>query len=140
MISDFGEDLMPRRATKKSAGYDVYSPVDMFAVPISEGGEVYRIDTGLRLQDGDLKDDQVLFLMPRSSLGTKYMFRLAHTTGVIDADYRDTIKLAFVIENGTLEIKRGDRIAQFVILNYGTLPNEIPPVKDRNGGFGSTGA
>ena len=140
MISEYGDEYMPRRATKNSAGYDFYSPVDMNCTPINVGvAGYYKIDTGISLEDGDLQDDEVMLLFPRSSLGMKYGFSLANTVGVIDADYRDTIKLAFMIDHNILTIKKGDRIMQGVIVKFGKIPGEIAPADVRNGGIGSTG-
>ena len=98
---------MPRRATKNSAGYDFYSPVDMSCAPVN--------------------------------LGVAGYYKIANTVGVIDADYRDTIKLSFTVTHNILPIKRGDRIMQGVIVKFGRIPGEIVPTDERNGGIGSTG-
>ena len=141
MISDFGAEFMPKRATRHSAGYDIVATCDMTAVPVNVALQgYYTMDTGLHLEDGDLREDEVMLILPRSSYGFKYGFRFANTVGVIDADYRDSIKMAFSVERGMLEIKKGDRIAQAIIVRYGRLPNEVEPVEERKGGIGSTGA
>lgn len=147
MISEFGEEYLPKRATEHSAGYDFYSPRNIRDVsPVNiKTGEYYLVDTGIRLEDGDLADDEVMLIVPRSSLGFKYGFYLSNTVGVIDSDYRDTIKLAFNIEKDLFDIKKGDRIAQGIIVKYGTLgaaaglDREVKPTRKRRGGLGSTG-
>ena len=140
MKSDFGDEYLPKRATKGSAGYDFFSPVKMDCGPVNVGIAGYNIiDTGIHLEEGDLKEDEVMLIFPRSSYGFKYGFHLANTVGVIDSDYRDSIKVAFAIDHNLLNIRKGDRIAQGVIVKFGKLPNEIAPTDERTGGVGSTG-
>lgn len=60
------EDLLiPKRATKGSAGYDFYSPIDFSLAP----GETIKIPTGIRVR---INDGWVLALYPRSGLGFKF--------------------------------------------------------------------
>jgi dUTP pyrophosphatase len=71
---------------------------------------------------------------------------LANTTGVIDAGYRDEIKLAlYNFGHETIELKDGQRIAQFVIIPRPKLnlinvkDDESFRKGDRGGGIGSSG-
>lgn len=125
--------VLPSRATLDSAGYDFRVDFDMMFTP---GEHVF--DTGICLEDGDLGHNEVMFLFPRSSLALKYRMRLVNTVGIIDADYRDPIKVCFSVDK-TWCAKAGDRICQGVVLKYGLLPGEARPVDRRSGGFGSTG-
>ena len=141
MKSDFGNEYRPRRATDGSAGYDLVSPVDMHCTPVNAGvAGYYKIDTGLHLEDGDIRKKEAILILPRSGYGVKTGFYLANTMGLIDSDYRDSIKVFFNIRHGILDIKKGDRIAQFIIVPVGRLKDELPPsLRERRGGFGSTG-
>ena len=141
MISHFGEELMPRRATEGSLGYDIISPVNMHVTPRNPGVMgYYEIDTGLCLEPDDLTRREALLILPRSGFGVKNGFYLANTMGLIDSDFTFPIRLMFNIRHGELDIRRGDRIAQFIVVSGGRLRNELPPLsQERNGGFGSTG-
>ena len=58
------EDIqLPRRATKGSAGYDFFTPLDFTVRP----GEQVLIPTGVRVK---IVNGYVLMLFPRSSLGS----------------------------------------------------------------------
>lgn len=127
----------PRRATKGSCGYDFYSPREYELMP----GEWTTIDTGVRLTDDDVCEDFDRWFMgvvPRSGLSFHHGLRIRNTIGVIDMDYRDTIKCKVTVDEPyTLEV--GERFVQGIILPFGTLANEIKPTENRKGGFGSTG-
>lgn len=130
------EDVpLPKRSTRMSAGYDIYSPIEKRV----RAGETFLIPTGLRCV---IKSDWVLTIFPRSGLGFKYGMRLVNTCGVIDADYCNAdneghILLKFVADKD-FAIHVGDRIAQGIFLPYGiTVDDEAEG--ERTGGFGSTG-
>lgn len=142
------------RATHGSAGYDIVAPNDVTIHPNQE----VLIDTGLKITENDFPVfhaivgepggepsrlmisplEYVLLVFPRSSYGRDYGFRFLNTVSVIDSDYRDTIKLLITV-NRTINIKKGDRIAQFIIFPFCVFADEKRPVKERNGGLGSTG-
>ena len=56
---------LPKRATRGSAGYDFFSPVDFELKP----GETIKIPTGIRVF---IESDWVLNIFPRSGLGFKF--------------------------------------------------------------------
>lgn len=132
-----GEVKIPVRATKGSAGYDFYSPVDFRL----RAGRTIVIPTGIRCE---MNPDYALFIMPRSGLGFKYQIFLSNTLGLIDSDYYNSdneghimIKL-FNQGEKELHIKEGEKFCQGVFLPYGiTINDECNG--ERNGGFGSTG-
>jgi dUTP pyrophosphatase len=140
MISDYGDDLLPRRATPGSAGYDFFFPkrMECFPMDVKAVDSYYEVDTGIHLEEGDLQPDEVLLLMPKSGIGKRTGFYLSNTVGVIDSDYRDSIKAYFNIEKGILDLKRGDAFMQGVIVKFGTFPQDKPVLEKRTGGFGST--
>ena len=129
---------LPRRATKKSAGYDFFAPWDFTLNP----GESIKIPSGIRVI---LDDDKVLMCYPRSGLGFKYRLQLDNTTGIIDADYSDSdneghifFKITNDGRNGkTVDINRGDAFAQGIIMQYFTTEDDNVTAV-RNGGMGST--
>ena len=143
MISDYGEQYMPKRATKGSAGYDFFSPVKMecFPLDVKASDSYYVIDTGIHLEDGDLEEDEFIMMVPKSGIGTRTGFYLANGTGIIDSDYRGNIKVFFNTEKSILNIKKGDAFVQGIIMKRGRFAFEKEPEKERGeGGFGSTNA
>ena len=85
----------------------------------------------------------VLMLFPRSSFGFNYGFRLVNTTGIIDADYYNNIAtdghivVGFTVDK-ELEIKRGDKFCQGVILPFMYDGDDQGVTTIRTGGIGST--
>lgn len=131
------KEFVPTKGTEKSAGYDLYSLENMF-IP---QGQKREINTKVSVE---IPEGYFGLLCPRSSMGKKG-FSLVNTIGIIDSDYRGQIILHF-INNGLngQSIKRGDRIAQLLIVPY--ISPEIEVVEELSetvrgtGGFGSTGA
>ena len=131
--------ILPRRATKYSAGYDFFLPTDIKLAP---GGTI-KIPTGIRVH---LPLDKFLMIVPRSSLGFKYRLQLDNTVGIIDADYQASdneghifIKLTNDSRSPaeTLYLKKGTAFAQGIILSYG-LTDDDDTREVRTGGIGST--
>lgn len=128
---------LPKRATKGSAGYDFYSPIDFKLKP----GQTIKIPTGIRCK---MSQRYSLFILPRSGLGFKYKIFLCNTLGLIDSDYYESDNEGHIMiklmncGDTDLRIKEGDKICQGVFLLYGiTMDDDCDGV--RNGGFGSTG-
>lgn len=128
---------LPTRATKGSAGYDFYSPIDFTLMP----NQSITFPTGIC---AEIDDGWVLMIYPRSGLGFKTGVRLANTVGIIDSDYSLSdnerhIMVKFVNhDGGIMKVKAGDRVAQGVFVPYGVTYDDN--VEDeRNGGFGSSG-
>ena len=133
-MKDTLDSGMPRRMTRYSSGYDFFLPHDLDVV----AGEQVIVDTGICLEDGDLEYDEVMLLFPRSSLGMKYGFRFLNSVGVIDSDYRDTIKAGITVSRN-MHLNKGDRFMQGIVFSFCRIPNEIEPQQERTGGLGSTG-
>ena len=129
---------LPRRATKGSAGYDFESPISFELKP----GETIKIPTGIRAV---IDENWVLKIYSRSSLGFKYRLWLDNLTGIIDSDYSNSDNEGHIfikVTNNSLEdkivrINRGDKFAQGIFVQYGTVIDD-DAVEARNGGFGST--
>ncbi len=130
--------LLPKRATRGSAGYDFFAPMDFVLAP----GETLQIPTGIRVQ---IEDGWVLLLFPRSSLGFRYRLQLDNTVGVIDSDYfhADNEGHIFIkITNDSraqriLTVAAGEAFAQGVFVPFGLTDDDVAE-KERRGGLGST--
>ena len=129
---------LPKRATKKSAGYDFFSPFTFTLKP----GETIKIPTGIRVE---MNEEYVLCLFPRSGLGFKYRLQLNNTVGIIDSDYFDSDNEGHIFakitndsnEDKVLEVDEGTGFMQGIFMQYGiTVDDEV--TETRNGGFGST--
>lgn len=129
---------LPKRATSKSAGYDIYIPLDYTLKP----GETVKIPTGIRVS---MREDYVFMIYPRSGLGFKYRLQLNNTVGVIDADYYDSDNEGHIFvkitndsnEGKTVEMKKNTGFAQGIFMQYG-ITDDDNVSELRNGGFGST--
>ena len=131
---------LPNRSTKNSAGYDFFSLFDFSLKP----GEIMKIPTGIKV---NMENNDVLFLVVRSSMGFKYNVRMCNQVGIIDADYYNNADneghiMVALMNMGTeaITIPQGERIAQGIFYNYLTVDDDDKVAKAvRGGGFGSTG-
>lgn len=129
---------LPTRATQHSAGYDFYSPVTAVINP----NEQVIIWTDVKAY---MQPDEVLLILPRSSIGIKRGLILANTIGVIDSDYYNNPEndgnIAICLKNlnphQTVVIEKGEKIAQGIFVKYLLVDNDNTTVK-RKGGIGST--
>lgn len=144
MKSLVADEFTPRRQTTDSAGYDFYAPCDFTL----RKGEWTEIDTQVVFDGTEFilfnkryyGNSWFMLLLPRSGLGFKYGMRLANTAGVVDAGYRQTIKVKMTIDIGDeLIIHKGERFMQGIFFMFGKDMGESTPEKERDGGFGSTG-
>lgn len=129
----------PRYMTEKSSGMDLYAAVneEIFLNP----GQRRLIPTGIAVSVPEGYEAQV---RPRSGLALRDGITLANTPGTIDADYRGEIGV-LLINHGErpFQVKRGDRVAQMVIVPVARA--ELEWVEDLDetprsgGGFGHTG-
>ena len=99
--------------------------------------------TGIKVA---IPEGYVMLVYPRSSTGIKLHCMLSNTTGVIDAGYRDEIKLAITnFGDKTVCLSDGQRVAQFLIIPrpqinlIETKDDEDFRQNDRGGGIGSSG-
>lgn len=153
MDNKYGEEFVPKRATKFSAGYDLYAVEDMLIEPWTrvfdtgvyfDGSEELYMILGFadcsypKTYETKNLEQWVALILPRSSYGFKYGLKFANTVCVIDKDYRDTIKVS-LSANHKFTIRKGERFGQMIFIPYGVLINEIKPESERNGGIGSTG-
>lgn len=131
---------LPKRATKYSAGYDIFTPCDIRLAP----GEEITIPTGIKAY---MEFDEVLNIYPRSGQGFKYFIRLANTVGIIDSDYYNNAKndghIFVKLRNEGNEgffVPHGTAIAQGIFSKYLLTSNDTftGSTNVREGGLGST--
>ena len=128
---------LPRRKTRLSAGYDIASPLSFTLRP----GESIKFPTGLKCH---MKEDNVLLIHVRSSVGFKYHTILSNGTGVIDADYVDADNEGHIfvklVNHGDKDfvVYAGDDVVQGIFMKYDITDDDIAN-GERTGGFGSTG-
>ncbi len=130
---------VPTYAHDTDACADLYALEDTRILPETYGN---KIRTGVSIQ---LPEGWVAMIFPRSSTGSKTTLRLSNSVGIIDSGYRG--ELGVLYDNtsvGTVEIKKGDRIAQLLVMpSYRFQAKVVESLEDSDrgeGGFGSTGA
>lgn len=139
VITAYEEIILPKRATKGSAGYDFFSPITLTLGK----GESAVIPTGIRCK---MNEGWVLALCPRSGMGFKTGIHLANTIGIIDQDYyfsdnEGHIMLKLVNDSALarrITIESGSAMCQGILLPFGIAEGD-DAAAERNGGFGSTG-
>lgn len=101
-------------------------------------------DTGVAIQP---PESFFALVFPRSSI-SKYELSLANSVGVIDAGYRNSIKLRFrflgkKLTKKSLIYQKGDKIGQLVFMpSFNLSAHQTDSLEDSQrglGGFGSTG-
>lgn len=129
---------IPRRMTKGSMGYDIFSPITFSLEP----NETVKLPTGLRCY---IEEGWGLIILPRSGHGCKFRLQLDNTLPAIDQDYyysdnEGHIKLKLTNdtkENKTFHIEAGKGLVQGIFLEYGITMDDVEN-EIRNGGWGST--
>lgn len=148
-----GEGInLPKRSTAHSAGHDICAAEDTLIKAYqgtdSTAGDgilsypLALIPTGLKIK---LDENQFVQLVPRSSLYRKTGLLFSNSPGIIDADYygnpdNEGHLFIAVLNLGKEDVlvKKGDRIAQAIIMSYG-ITEDDNATGERLGGFGSTG-
>ena len=128
---------LPKRKTKKSAGYDFFAVENFTLYP----NKLCIIPTGIKAY---MEDDEVLYLHIRSSVAFKRGVRMLNSIGVIDADFVDNpdnegeISLGLLSHNDDIvHIQKGERIAQGVFHKF-LITDDDDAEGKRVGGIGST--
>lgn len=135
----YDDIILPKRATKGSAGYDFFMPYGV----ILNAHEAIKFPTGIRCK---IDEGWVLKIYPRSGQGFKYGVHLANTVGIIDSDYyfsdnEGHIFMKLVNSDPvlckTLDLDSETAFCQGIFQEYGvTVDDDTDGI--RNGGFGST--
>src|SRR5690554_6212547 len=127
--------IFPTRGSEGAAGWDLYSIEN---VTICRGERVL-IDTGIC---SEFSDQFCGKIKPRSGLAYKHGIDIL--AGVIDSDYRDTIKVLMInLGEYPFKVNAGDRIAQIlfmpVIHDVVEHDGRVSETARGLGGFGSSG-
>jgi dUTP pyrophosphatase len=129
---------LPEYQTAGAAGFDFAASVDMTIGP----GEVMLVPTGLVIE---VPAGHFLGVFARSSTPLKRGLMVANGVGVVDADYcgpKDEIKIQVLnFTTKPVTVKRGDRLAQGIILSYvrAEWREQAEMAQPTRGGFGATG-
>jgi dUTP pyrophosphatase len=130
---------LPAYARPGDAGCDL---VARQGVTLKPGGGRALVPTGLALA---IPEGYAGFVQPRSGLALRHGVTCLNTPGLIDAGYRDELRVLLVNTDPDepYEVCRGDRIAQLVVQRVeqaGFVPVEELPASERgSSGFGSSG-
>ena len=136
--------VVPTRGSKYSVGYDLYSCKELIIPP----NDSALIDTGIVLDiDVNIHDEynsMYARIAPRSGISFKKKTTVG--AGVIDPDYRGTIKVLMFNLNKeeALHIQIGDKVAQLIFEKVYTpkiikTEDELSNTERGENGFGSTG-
>jgi dUTP pyrophosphatase len=130
---------LPARQHADDAGYDLVAREDATLAP---GGGRAQVPTGIAIA---IPPGYAGFVQPRSGLALRHGVTLLNPPGLIDAGYRDELKVIMVNLDPTTAhaVRRGDRIAQLVIQRVEAIEWRVVDTLDDSergvGGFGSTG-
>lgn len=129
---------LPAYARPGDAGADLVARIDLTLPP---GGGRALVPTGVAVE---IPPDYAGFVLPRSGLALRHGVTCLNTPGLIDAGYRDELKVLLVNTDAAVayDVRRGDRIAQLVIqpvehVEFTVV--EALSASERGGGFGHTG-
>jgi dUTP pyrophosphatase len=129
---------LPSYAHEGDAGLDLFSTDDVSLLP----GHRELIGTGIAVA---IPQGFAGFVQPRSGLALRQGLTFVNSPGLIDSHYRGEIMLIAINldPESTVEIRRGDKVAQLVIQRVVRVDldevDELDPTVRGEGGFGSTG-
>jgi dUTP pyrophosphatase len=136
LFTDDASFRPPAQATPGSAGWDIYALEDVQIPPMEM--RILRTGFGLQIPKG-----YYISIVPRSSYGKKRIM-ISNSPATIDSDY--TGEISVMLYNNSMDffsIKKGDRIAQMILLQYNEMEFDYVEQFDitsrGDGGFGSTG-
>jgi dUTP pyrophosphatase len=131
---------LPAYAYPGDAGADLVAREDAILEP---GGGRALVPTGIAIA---LPEGYAGFVQPRSGLALRHGVTCLNTPGLIDAGYRDELKVLLVNTDPRepYKVTRGDRIAQLVIQRVESVAftpvDDLPDSSRGVGGVGSTGS
>jgi dUTP pyrophosphatase len=129
---------LPAYARAGDAGLDLLARE---GVLLAAGGGRALVPTGVAIA---IPPGHAGFVQPRSGLALRHGVTVLNSPGLIDAGYRDELKVLLVNTDpvADYEIHRGDRIAQLVVQRVEAVElTEVDSLdgENRGGGFGHTG-
>ena len=99
--------IIPTRASKESAGLDLYSSIDIDI----DVGSIKKINTGICIS---VPKNSYGSIRDKSSLASKGLLTLGE---VIDSDYTGEIIVIMTSLTDTIKIEKGQKIAQLIVSN-----------------------
>jgi dUTP pyrophosphatase len=130
---------LPAAAHEGDAGYDLRARERVVLPP---GGGRAAVPTGVAVA---IPPGWAGLVLPRSGLALRHGVTCLNAPGLIDAGYRDEIRVVLVNHDPAepFEVAVGDRIAQLVIQAVGAIEwdevEDLGQTARGQGGFGSTG-
>lgn len=137
-----GNDLpLPAYQTAGSAGMDLVAYLPAEIGHSIHPGQWWLCPTGLKMSIPRGFEGQI---RPRSGLALKHGITVLNAPGTIDSDYRGEVGVILINHSDrAFIVRRGDRIAQFVIAPVArsswSLVDELDTTARAAGGYGSTG-
>lgn len=128
----------PSYAHPGDAGLDLRSSIDVTIEPQCRA----LIPCGIALE---IPQGYAGLVIPRSGLAIKHGISVVNAPGLIDSGYRGEIKVILINTDteSSFEIRKGDRIAQLMIVSYPevelTVSESLSESCRGEGGFGSSG-
>ena len=129
------EAQLPTKGSALATRYDLYS-AEAGVIP-AQGTALLDTKLAIALPEGTYG-----CIAPRSGLASKFMINVG--AGVIDADYRGSIKVLLFNHSGnTFMVQKGDHIAQLIIKKIASIPitkmDSLDSTIRGDADFGSTG-
>lgn len=141
---------VPEYATEGAACFDLHAATVDGAAHIGRHVDPWQpvtVDTGLQFE---IPEGHVMLIFSRSGQGFHHRVGLSNAVGVIDADYRGTVKVQLTTHEDPGDhslgffVQPGDRVAQALVLPVQRCTFEAAEqlsITERGaGGFGSSGA
>lgn len=129
----------PTKGTEGAAAFDLKANHDT----VLAAGQTTLIKTGI---NAAIPKGMVGLVCSRSGLALKESVFVLNAPGLVDSDYRGEVGVILhkaAGSGGAFTIKKGDRIAQLMIVRHEDVEFEVVDSLDQtergNNGFGSTG-
>jgi len=130
---------IPAYARAGDAGVDLVSVEDVL---LRAGGGRSVVSTGVAVA---IPEGYAGLVLPRSGLAVRHGVTVVNAPGLVDAGYRGELRVALLNTDPDTDyqVKRGDRIAQLVIVAVGQVSfrvvEALPESERGSGGFGHSG-
>lgn len=133
--------ILPTYGSEGAACFDLYTFQDGILVDYSPTG---IFDTGIAFE---IPEGWAMLVYSRSGHGFNKNVRLSNCVGVIDSDYRNSVKVKLTLDHvrelSYFKVEAGDRIAQAMLVPVERVSfvevDELSETARGTGGFGSTG-